>query len=223
MMIPLLHTRHQRHTLQAHRSVFLWMFAAATLILSGCQILPMRSTPLADISKRTWSEQLEQLTHLEDWRIRGKIGYIGKDDSGSAYIDWIQSRDSFHITLTGPLGQGTTIISGNSQGARLDSNSEGTFYAGSPEELLADHTGLSLPVSEMYQWVKGMPSTSDSQKITLTENNTLARLQQGDWTIDYSDYEPQLGNLLPTRMKLRGNNVKITLVIKAWETLPEDE
>ncbi len=205
------------------QSLLLWLLTALSVALSGCQILPMHPAPTTPVESRSWPEQLEHLGALEDWRIRGKIGYVGKDDSGSAYIDWVQSRDSFHITLSGPLGQGTTIISGNAQGARLDSNSEGTFHASSPEELLANHTGMTLPVSEMYHWVKGMPTATSNQKIALTENNTLARLEQGAWIIDYSGYQPHLGNLLPTRMKLRGHDVKITLVIKAWENLPEDE
>lgn len=200
-----------------------WATLALTLVLSGCQIMPTPPAPPADLEKRSWPEQLQALTQLEDWRIRGKIGYVGKDDSGSAYIDWIQSRDSFHITLTGPLGQGTTIISGNAQGARLESNSEGTFQASSPEELLQNHTGISLPVSDMYHWVKGMPSVRDDQAISLGAHNTLTQLKQGEWIIDYSEYQAHLGNLLPTRMKLRGKDVRITLVIKAWEPLPEDE
>lgn len=203
--------------------IFVQAALALTLLLSGCQIMPTAPTPPADMEKRTWSEQLKALTQLEDWRIRGKIGYVGKEDSGSAYIDWIQSRDSFHITLTGPLGQGTTIISGNAQGARLESNSEGTFQADSPEELLLNHTGISLPVSDMYHWVKGMPSLSNDQKVSLGAHNTLTQLKQGQWTIDYSEYQPHLGNLLPTRMKLRGQDVRITLVIKAWESLPQEE
>lgn len=193
------------------------------LLMGGCQILPLKQGPTEPLIENSWSDHLKHLSELQDWRIQGKIGYVGKKDSGSAYIDWIQSRDSFHITLTGPLGQGTTIISGNAQGARLESNKDGTFFANSPEELLLEHTGFALPVSQMYLWIKGMPSSVSDEKVVIGERYTLQQLQQGKWTIDYADYQPNLGNMLPSRIKIKGTDVKITLAIKEWELLPEDK
>lgn len=193
-----------------------------TLTLGGCQIFTLTPAPTVPLEQRTWADHLLHLGHLEDWRIRGKIGYQSQQDSGSAYVDWVQSRDSFHITLTGPLGQGTTIISGNAQGAKLESNKDGVHFAESPEQLLLDHTGFALPVSDMYHWIKGMPSSSNNEKITLSTENTLQQLQQGDWVIDYSNYQPHLDNLLPTRIKIKGRDLKITLVVKEWAPLPED-
>lgn len=199
-----------------------WWLLTLTVLLGGCQIFTISPTPTTPLEKRTWADHLLHLGQLEDWHIKGKIGYQGKEDSGSAYVDWVQSRDSFHITLTGPLGQGTTIISGNAQGARLESNKDGVHHAESPEQLLRAHTGFALPVSDMYHWIKGMPSSRSDEKITLSADNTLQQLQQGEWIIDYANYQPHLDNLLPTRIKLKGRDVKITLVVKEWSPLPED-
>lgn len=216
--------RHTSTTQHRHRPITFARLAvlALTLLVGGCQIFTLTPAAPVPLEKRSWAEHLDHLAKLEDWRIRGKIGYQSKQDSGSAYVDWVQSRDSFHITLTGPLGQGTTVISGNAQGARLDSNKDGTFYADSPEKLLLDHTGVALPVSEMYHWIKGMPSASNDETVTLGSDNTLQHLQQGDWAIDYANYQPHLDNLLPTRIKIKGRNVKITLVVKEWEPLPDE-
>lgn len=223
MALPLTHTAPCNDgALRWPLFVITLLILTATTLLGGCQILPLKPAAPTQIESRSWPEHLQQLSQLEDWRVRGKIGYQSKQDAGSAYVDWIQSRDSFHITLSGPLGQGTTIISGNAQGARLDSNKEGTHFAESPEQLLIEHTGLALPVSDMYLWIKGMPSSRNEEKLLLSSHNTLESLQQGEWKIQYSNYQPHLGNLLPTRIKIAGQNVKITLVVKEWATLPED-
>ena len=193
------------------------------LMLSACQI-PFLSTntPEQPLEARDWPEHLKHLGQLEDWRLRGKIGYHSSEDGGSAYIDWLQSRDSFHITLTGPLGQGTTIISGNAQGAKLESVKSGTHLAPSPEQLLYEHTGITLPVSQMLYWVKGMPSPAQEEKFTLNPQNTLNTLAQQQWQLNYSEYQVALGNLLPTRIKMKGDDIKVTLVVKSWENLPEE-
>lgn len=204
------------------RSMHTLVLLLLTIALGGCQIFTWAPAPMVPLEKRTWADHLYHLGQLEDWRIRGKIGYQSKQESGSAYVDWVQSRDSFHITLTGPLGQGTTIISGNAQGAKLESNKEGIHYAESPEQLLMDHTGFALPVSDMYHWIKGMPSSSNNEKVALSPENTLQQLQQGDWQIDYTNFQPHLNNLLPTRIKIKGRALKITLVIKEWAPLPEE-
>ncbi|CBL45437.1 Outer membrane lipoprotein [gamma proteobacterium HdN1] len=188
--------------------------------LSGCQILPTRPTPAPSATETSWNEHLVALHKLQDWRMRGKIGYVGAKDSGSAYIDWVQSRDSFHITLTGPLGQGATIIEGNAQGARLHSNRGETFVAESPEQLLLEHTGIELPVSQLYLWIKGMPSASNQERLTVSDEHTLLRLQQNQWTLTYSNYQHQLGTLLPTRIRLQGPEMRLTLIAKEWTHAP---
>ena len=70
---------------------------------------------------------------MDEWHIKGKIGIKQGDEGGSAYLDWIQSQDSFHITLSGPLGQGTTIISGNTSVAQ-SANSNVRFIAKTPKQ-----------------------------------------------------------------------------------------
>lgn len=195
--------------------------ALLVIFIAGCQILPLKKSDTGSVAEaRDWQEQLKHLSQLEDWRIRGKIGYQSKEEAGSAYIDWVQSRDSFHITLSGPLGQGTTIISGNAQGAKIESSRSGVHLADSPEQLLFEHTGLSLPVSDMLYWIKGMPSPSQQENLMLTPQNTLASLHQNQWQISYEGYEANLANWLPTRIKIRSQDVKVTLVVKSWENLP---
>lgn len=164
---------------------------------------------------------MRSLALLQEWQLKGKIGVRTRDDGGSAYLDWSQSLDSFYIVLSGPLGQGTTIVSGNPTGARLE-QSDGVFIAESPDQLVLDHTGWEIPINHLLYWVKGMPAPGTEPALSHNALGTLATLQQDDWTLQFDQYSPELGTLLPHKIRIQKGELKVTLIIKAWLPLPEE-
>lgn len=202
------------------RGLALALLSYCLLITSGCvttkAIKPIPPKPIAKIN---WTEHVRQLTLLEDWQLKGKIGIKQNDDGGSAYINWIQSGDSFYITLSGPLGQGTTIISGNEDGAKLESASEGTFIAESPEELLYTHTGWHIPLHYLLYWIKGLPEPRTPAIATYTPKGYIETLTQGPWQLSFYRYESDLGVTLPHKIKITNQDLKVTLAIKDWEAI----
>jgi len=152
---------------------------------------------------------------MREWQIRGKIGVRTATDGGSAYLDWSQSFDSFYILLSGPLGQGSTIISGNPSGARLE-NSDGTFVSDSPENLVMEHTGWQIPINQLLYWVKGIPAPSGDIQMTRNALGTLDTLQQDGWKLEFDRYGNALDSLLPQRIKIQKDDLKVTLIIKEW-------
>lgn len=171
--------------------------------------------------KVDWVAHVRALTLLTDWKLAGKIGVKQRDDGGSAYIDWTQSEDSFHIRLSGPLGQGTTIISGNESGAKLESASDGTFIAESPEELLHQHTGWHIPLHYLLYWVKGLPEPRIPSVANYDQKGYIESLTQGPWKLEFYKYQQVLGVTLPHKIKIQTDDLKVTLVIKHWDNLEE--
>jgi outer membrane lipoprotein LolB len=45
----------------------------------------------------------------------------------------------------------------------------------------------------------------------------LATLQQDGWSLEYLSYTEQDGYALPERIKLHGQDLDVTLVIKDWQ------
>lgn len=191
------------------------------LFLHGCALFQPTVTPPPAGTEVDWVSHIRSLTLLQEWQVQGKIGVRTADDAGSAYIDWNQAQDSFYITLSGPLGQGTTIVSGNPTGARLQ-QSEGTWIAESPDQLVLDHTGWQIPISSLLYWVKGMPAPGSQPVLSHNELGTLASLQQDGWQLTFDQYSQQLGTLLPHRIRAQKDTLKVTLIIKRWQPLAED-
>lgn len=189
--------------------------------MQGCTLLQPAPPPPPVGTQVDWVSHMRSLTLLQEWHIQGKIGVRTPDDAGSAYIDWNQAQDSFYITLSGPLGQGTTVISGNPTGARLE-QSEGTWIAETPEQLLLEHTGWQIPISNLLYWVKGMPAPGGQAVLSHNELGTLATLQQDGWHLTFDQYSPQLNTLLPQRIRAQKDGLKVTLIIKRWQPLDEE-
>lgn len=192
------------------------------LALQGCTLFQPQTAPPAPAGTQVdWVDHMRSLTLLQEWKVQGKIGVRTADEAGSAYIDWNQAQDSFYITLSGPLGQGTTFVTGNPTGARLE-NSDGNWIAESPDQLVLEHTGWQIPISNLLYWVKGMPAPGNKPTLTHNEMGTLATLQQDGWNLTFDQYSPQLGTLLPCRIRAQKDQLKVTLIIKRWQPLEED-
>ena len=197
-------------------------FLLLALLLHGCALLQPPSPPPPPAGTQIdWLDHLRSLTLLQEWQLKGKIGVRTRNDGGSAYLDWNQAEDSFYIILSGPLGQGTTIVSGNATGARLE-QSDGIFLAESPDQLVQEHTGWHIPIAHLLYWIKGMPAPGDTPSLTHNALGTLATLQQGGWQLDYDQYSPELGTLLPHKIRIRKDDLKVTLIIKQWLPLSEE-
>lgn len=202
---------------------FYWLLAIT--LLSGCafwQTTEHKPVPVAEDQTINWVEHVRQLTLMREWQIKGKIGVRTQDDGGSAYMDWSQSFDSFYILLSGPLGQGSTIISGNPLGARLQ-NSDGDFISQSPEQLVYEHTGWVIPINHLLYWVKGIPAPFGQPSITHNPHGTIDTLKQDGWTLKYDRYGMALNQMLPQRIKITRGDLKVTLIIKEWLALPSGE
>jgi len=201
-----------------NRSLKFLCIILTAVALSSCALwYPKSTAPTAPEPGQNvdWVEHVRQLTLMREWQIRGKIGVRTATDGGSAYLDWSQSFDSFYILLSGPLGQGSTIISGNPSGARLE-NSDGTFVSDSPENLVMEHTGWQIPINQLLYWVKGIPAPSGDIQMTRNALGTLDTLQQDGWKLEFDRYGNALDSLLPQRIKIQKDDLKVTLIIKEW-------
>ncbi len=191
------------------------------LLSSGCALSPPQPTLPPDSPTINWLEHVEKLTLLNHWRAKGKAGFKTANDGGSAYFDWAQSDDNFHIRLSGPLGQGTAILSGNDTGAKLTTSDDQTYISDSPEQLLYERTGWYLPLQELLYWIKGLPAPFAPYQETRTPNGLIETLIQGPWTLQYSRYRNHLGIPLPGKIKITREDIRVTLAVKSWALLDD--
>lgn len=186
-------------------------------LLAGCAGLTSHETVEGQGNREQWQAHKQQITQLDGWQINGKIGIRAPRDSGSATLFWLQRQDYYDIRLAGPLGGGAARLTGRPGDILLEVANRGRYQADSPETLLREQLRLDLPVSNLLWWIRGLPAPGSKSRITLDGASHLARLEQDGWQVQYQRYTEQNGYALPERLKLHGQDLEITLVIKDWQ------
>lgn len=186
-------------------------------LLAGCSGLTPRESLQGQGDADLWQSHKQHISQIDGWQINGKIGIRAPSDSGSATLFWLQRQDYYDIRLSGPLGGGAARLTGRPGDILLEVANRGRFRAESPEALLQEQLRLELPVSNLLWWIRGLPAPDSRSRISLDSDSRLARLEQDGWQVDYLRYTEQNGHTLPERLKLKGADLEITLVLKDWQ------
>ncbi|KAF1054945.1 MAG: Outer-membrane lipoprotein LolB [Stenotrophomonas maltophilia] len=191
--------------------------AAALLVLAGCAGFTSHESVEGQGNPQAWKAHKAQVSALDGWQIDGKVGIRAPRDSGSGTLFWLQRQGYYDIRLSGPLGRGAARLTGREGAVTLEVAGQGRYQAESPEALLEQQLGWRLPVSHLLWWVRGLPAPDSKSQVTLDGDSHLARLQQDGWDVTYTSYTEQSGYWLPERLKLHGQDLDVTLVIKSWQ------
>ncbi|PTU75202.1 lipoprotein insertase outer membrane protein LolB [Pseudomonas mangrovi] len=188
-------------------------------LLAGCSSLFPRETLQGQGDAALWKVHKQQVGVIDAWQISGKVGIrvAQPGESGSGTLFWLQRQDYYDIRLAGPLGRGATRLTGRPGAMTLEVAGQGRYEAESPEAMLEENLGWSLPVSHLLWWVRGLPAPDSRSRLELDGDSRLARLQQDGWQVEYLRYAEHQGHWLPERIKLHGEGIEVTLVIKDWQ------
>ncbi len=193
------------------------LIISTLLFLAGCAGFASKESVIGQGNPAAWKAHKQQIDGIDGWQINGKIGIRAPSDSGSATLFWLQRQGYFDIRLSGPLAVGSARISGRNDDVVLDLSSQGRFQSNSAEDLLEKGLGWRLPLAQLFWWVRGLPAPDSQSQVTLDSESRLNQLEQNGWHIQYLSYIEQDGFMLPERIKLKGQNLQVTLVIKDWQ------
>ena len=193
----------------------IWVFIL-TLWITGCATI-VPSITSAPPSNMPWKQREAQLSHLQSWQLSGKIGVQTAQDSGSANVDWTQNYARYNVSLSGPLGAGALKLTGQPGMVTMDTANGQHFTANNPEQLLAQHWGFHLPVSNLNYWVRGLPVPGVPHVSHFDAYNHLASLEQQGWHVQYLSYTTSYGIDLPDRISITSPTLKTKIVIHQWK------
>ncbi|MGJ8513741.1 lipoprotein insertase outer membrane protein LolB [Carnimonas bestiolae] len=186
----------------------------AALVISGCAVSP--PSPSVDREKGDWEHQQQRLEALNDWQLSGKIGLRSPQQNRSANLDWTQHDADYTIMVSGPFGVGRNTLQGHPGDVTLK-NGDGTFSAATPEQLMEQQLGWSLPVSSLDRWVRGLAANGSEGTFSHDDEGFPATLKQDGWTINYLQWSYADGYWLPGRLRLAYGDIQVTFVITRWQ------
>ncbi|MDF1645200.1 MAG: lipoprotein insertase outer membrane protein LolB [Pseudomonadales bacterium] len=190
----------------------------ATLMLGACSSIPDAGR-ITDKNSANWQRHFNHVFEINSWYARSKIAVKTVDQGFSGHLSWQQNPDSYEIDFVGPMGIGLMKISGNPQTTSLMIPDKPLFSGASPEQLLQNHTGYQLPVSQLYFWARGIPNPKLAFEIQLNPSGQLKRLQQLGWNIEYLNYHRYQHVMLPGKIVIKKGAIKIKLVRLDWQAI----
>jgi outer membrane lipoprotein LolB len=159
-------------------------------------------------------------------QLGGSASNLAIDKIYPVGFTWSRQKERFSMVIEALFGQGVTRIESNlstekDQQFKL-TLADGNYSLGAtPDELLVKLLDLSIPVTGLKSWIKGLPQPNVESSYEIDGFGRLKSLRQNGWLVNYLDYfsEEKQAQQLPKRLYLKHNNVRIKIVIERWEKL----
>jgi outer membrane lipoprotein LolB len=181
------------------------VWALSLLVLSGCSLFPVE--PISVPYSKT---DILPLYKLERWSLDGRLSITGRNDSWAANMDWQHSIDKEQIKLSGPLGQGATLIQLSKGVVTIDRGDGKVQTSNQPEAFINQQLGLFVPVQSLRYWVIGLPEPNRDFVETPTG------FKQAGWLIEYKQMQAVKASTMPYKINVTNDQVKLKLVIDEW-------
>lgn len=161
-------------------------------------------------------ERKAKTATISAWEISGAMAAKNQNKAWSASLNWKQQGASqYQIRLFGPMGGGAVLIE-KKGGVITYQDGPKKVSSGNADQLLYQQTGIRLPVSNLYYWIRGLTAPGSIQSVKYDQYNHLSMLKQAGYTINYTRYTSVNGIDLPSKINLFGHGVTIKVVIKKW-------
>ena len=187
---------------------------AAALLLGGCATTVER---MGEGVEAQWQSQREKLLELEEWRLRGRIALSTEEEGLNGTLSWQQVYEDVDFRFRGPLGIGGFRIHGDRDRLRVKTSKGKVFFLQDPVVEMQAEFGWSVPVHSMRYWVVGVSDPGLPTNETLGPEGRLTQLEQMEWLVRYTSYRDYDGNILPRKVVMESEAVRIRLAVDEWQ------
>ncbi|WP_305417226.1 lipoprotein insertase outer membrane protein LolB [Photobacterium leiognathi] len=186
-------------------------FIAITFaLLSGCAQTPQ------DTQKVDWKTHQTQLKSLTDYQAKGVFGFYSPEQRIQLTFNWKNHNDEYQLIL---IKMFKTVLNLNSKpnNVTLVDPDGKTYHGTDATQLVKEITGLQLPLSQMRDWLIGLPTGADTYQ--LNNNDQVAYLAKDIngqvWEMHYNTYNDHTP-ALPTQMILSQGELQVRIKISHW-------
>jgi outer membrane lipoprotein LolB len=182
-------------------------------VIAGCATMRPVTPPGVPVP---WERRVPQLEHAAAWQLDARAAAALGQQGWQASLHWRQNGASSDLRLAGPLGVGSTEIGMTPAGLSLN----GAPPSGAVQAQLEDKLGFDLPLASLRYWLLGIPDPAVPYELTRNGQDRALKLSQSGWTIDYDEYMPSNGDLLPKRLVLNRPDARVRIAVERWQGLP---
>jgi outer membrane lipoprotein LolB len=178
--------------------------ALTAALVSACAIVP-RELPRVDPAA------------LTAFGLEGRINLRVPKESFPGRVRWEHAPATDEIWFYSPIGSTVAYLIRDVRGARVTTAEGREYQADNLRQLAWEVLGWDLPLQGLPYWVRGLPWPQGEPGIEERDaQGRLSRLVQAGWQVSYLDWAPAGVQGLPSRMDLRGERLRIRLVVERW-------
>lgn len=185
------------------------------LFLAACSSVPQDSE-----RNLQWEQHRAALEQLVDYQASGKIAYKSPEENIGLNFHWKQSPTQSELRLFNFLGATILKLTMTPDDAVVITGDNETYRGTDAESLVTRLTGLVIPVAQMKDWLKGLPT--EAQEIRFNETDTIQSLITVNgsvfWQLTYDRYQDSDQYTLPYQMTLNSPDTRIKIVVSKWVT-----
>jgi outer membrane lipoprotein LolB len=191
------------------------------LILPGCFFIKQQNQPalpsLFELSE-LYEKHLSSLCQITSWKLSAKMQIKTNKECSKALLTWKQIANNYNLHITGPLAVNIADITGNNNHIAVEFSDE-LKTSDNPNALIAEITGINIPINSLKYWIKAIPDPNYPLVKTLNNYGYISELQQLGHLIKYSDYKKFNTKTFPTRIQISAKNIRFTIIIDKWKVL----
>src|ERR1700723_977360 len=182
------------------------------LLLGVCSALAACATvrPLPPSVK--WEQRVSDLQQAGAWQLDGRAAVALGTQGWQATLNWRQSGMFAEVHLSGPFGIGALVLKQGPDGLSLN----GAPPSDAVLSQVHDKLGFDPPLENLHYWLLGIPNPASGFEVSRNDQDRAKTLTQAGWNIAYDRYLPVAGDVLPTRVVLSREGVRVRVIIDHW-------
>ncbi|MCH9644711.1 MAG: lipoprotein insertase outer membrane protein LolB [Gammaproteobacteria bacterium] len=193
------------------------MLIALVAVLFGCVNTELNEPADTHYTYVSPQKRVLQLQRITAWHNSGAFSVTLNGKVKAANFVWDQSgRYRYRIQISSALNLAGVTLTGVRGRATLWRTATKFVRARSPEVLMQKELGWSLPISNLFYWVRDLPAPGRWQNRHYDQYGHLRSLEQQGWLIRWTSYMTKNGVDFPRLIELYRPNIYIRIVVKNW-------
>jgi outer membrane lipoprotein LolB len=186
------------------------------VLLSACMTTRRAPLPAPGAAPAAWDQRVPALQQLDAWKLDGRAAVAVGTQGWQASLDWHEQGAMAEVHLAGPFGVGALTLKRTPDGLSLN----GAPPSDAVVAQLQERLGFELPLDNLRYWLLGVPAPDSPFEVLRDEHDRAKQVTQAGWLVAYEKYMPVSGDVLPARLVLTREGVRVRIVVDHWEGLP---
>ncbi len=182
-----------------------------TLVCCCALAACVTTRPLPPAAK--WEPRVGELQNAADWQLDGRAAVAVGTQGWQATLNWRQTDNAAEVHLSGPFGIGAMLLKQTPEGLSLN----GAPPSDAVVSLIQEKLGFDLPIDNLRYWLLGVPNPGSTCDVSRNEQDRAKAISQAGWSIAYDRYMPVAGDVLPARLVLSRDTVRVRIIIDHWD------